>query len=302
MSATGLRLPTRLRAGAFELAQRAEDRLNRRLLSHAGAGIDDAAAWICAAGEPLTPRKLDTTFVITTYRRPDACARLVQQLGEAIVATPAVGEHALLVLDDASPEDYGAALVHAASAFGGHIEVRRATRNHGKRDFWRVMQRAFDWVTPRRPAAAVFLQDDLELAPGGIGEALAIWNEIPDPDKAVLNLLVTDDDEPDGRWIHLRRSRAAGARHCVTGWFDLAAFLAGPRFWETTRGEVFPVHPSRWDAWPTMSTRVARQLTLRLWRRASVHQVAETLVFHGAETSQMNVEARCERPMDNRPR
>lgn len=302
MSAPDARLTTRLRAGAFELAQRAQDRLNRRILPLAHANTGDAPAWICVAGDQRAPRKLDTAFVITTYRRPTACARLVGQLGEAIRATPRVGEHALLVLDDASPEDHGASLAHAAPAFGGNLEVLRATRNHGKREFWRVMQRAFDWVAPRRPSAAVFLQDDLELAPGAIDRALAIWNEIPDPDKAVLNLLVTDDDEPDGRWIHLQRSQTPGARHRLTGWFDLAAFLAGPRFWETTRGEVFPVHPSRWEAWPSMSTRVARQLTLRLWGRASVHQVAETLVFHGAETSQMNVEARRERPMDNRPR
>jgi hypothetical protein len=295
------RVTTLLRASAHELGQRAEDRLNRRILPQSWADTG-ARDWACVSGAPTAPRALDTAFVITTYRRPEACTHLVAQLGNAVHATPAVGDHALLVLDDASPENYAASLHERTPGFAGKLDVLRASENHGKHGFWRVIQRAFDWVSARAPKVAVFLQDDLELAPDALTRALAIWAEIPDPRKAVLNLLVTDDDEPDGRWIHLPRVGAPGARHRLTGWFDLAAFLTGPRFWDVMHGEVFPVHPSRWDAWPTMSTRVARQLTLRLWGRASVHQVTETLVFHGAEGSRMNVEARRERPMDNRPR
>lgn len=300
-------LRARLTYALTDLVHLGEDRLNRRLLPAALVPRDEVR-WVRWTPRRATPvmSPLDRprlVVFVTTYRRAEPYRRLMDQIAGQIDSSPVADSCAAVVLDDASPgPDYPAAHEAVAARWGERVRILRAEHNLGKAGYWQTVQRALDECRTIRPELMLFVQDDLELASGAIRDALAIWDDIADPRKAVLNLFAAAEDEPEGRWVHLPRRHVPGARHRETGWFDLAAFLAGPRFFEITRHEVFPVHASRWRARPAISTGVGRQLTRRIWNRGTVYQVVETLAYHGAESSQMNTAARAERPMDNRPR
>jgi hypothetical protein len=151
-----------------------------------------------------------------------------------------------------------------------------------------------------RPAHSLFLQDDITFDRSFVRQAFARWDAITDRDKAVMYLCAMPDDERGGRWIEYQRQELQDAGVWRTQWFDLQAFLAHPRFFECLHFDVFPVHERRWRADPDRSSGVGEQFTLRLFGRANVYQVRETLVFHGGLPSLMNPDARRARPLDNR--
>src|SRR5262249_17866169 len=134
-----------------------------------------------------------------------------------------------------------------------------------------------------------------------VRDALARWAEIDDPRATVLYLTTFDDDEPGGRWIRFRRRPVPGTSLRLTQWFDLSAFLVGPRFFEVLHYEVFPSFRWRWDRDPGRSCGISEQLTRRLRGRGNVYQVERSIAFHGQTPSLLNPEARSSRTLDNRP-
>lgn len=253
-----------------------------------GASVDPSAV------------RAELCVVITTYARAEACASLVRALHEALQTQDAYRERAfVLVLRDTSGDDddraYAPVLELLARCFPGRFALHASRPRLGKRGFWLAYQHALEVIAATGSEHALFLQDDLRIGPAFVADALAAWSRITDPDKAALYLFASDDDEPEGRWIHFARARVADNVR-KTQWIDLAAFLAGPRFFEVLGGEVFPAPDSRWQRDPARSSGVGEQFTRRLWGRASIYQVERTLASHGEAASLMNPEARALRP------
>ncbi|HEX6245118.1 MAG TPA: hypothetical protein VFZ61_29555, partial [Polyangiales bacterium] len=86
----------------------------------------------------------------------------------------------------------------------------------------------------------------------------------------------------------------------LTQWFDLQAFFVDRAFFELLRHRVVPVHPNRFRRQPGISSGVGKQFSLRLRFRANVYQTHPACALHGAHPSEMNQEARRQRPLDNR--
>ena len=256
-------------------------------------------------GLDLAAREQLPTFelcaVITTHNRPEECGASIAALHEALRAAGLEERAFVLVLLDPSAADYGSVLDQLARHFAGRFALYEASRPLGKTGFWFTYQTAFDVVCRLAPHHVLFLQDDVTFETSLVREALAHWRAIEDPDKAVLYLCSLPDDEPNGRWIRFARRDVPGTGVRLTQWLDLQAFLAGRRFFECLRHEVFAVPASRWRNRPLRSSGVGEQFTSRLSGRANIYQVARTLVRHGELPSLMNPEARAQRPFAHGP-
>ncbi|MFW6066974.1 MAG: hypothetical protein ACOC97_01450 [Myxococcota bacterium] len=291
-------------AWVADLLWKLECRSNRRLTfrsTHPGTVVFDRRGTDPSSfAQRHGPRDARLAVVITTHARPQPCARLLEQLHASLDEAGQLDSAFVLLFEDRSPVDYGPVQQLLESFFPGRHAVYVPRTRVGKRGFWQVHHQAAKAVQALGAPHALYLQDDLELVPGFVRRALAQWSAIQDPRKAVLNLCVMPDDEPEGRWVRHRRQALSGGEIRRTQWFDLPAFLAGPRFFQVIGSEVFPTPPTRWARDASRSSGVGEQLTRRLHGRANVYQLAHTLVLHGDEESVMNPDARATRRMDNR--
>ena len=273
--------------------------LNRRW-PREGALTEPASFHLRGASVAPLGKRPALCVVVHTHGRPAACARLLETLHETLDAS---GQRSrfVLVLNDPSAHDYGDVLAVLAHRFPGEFAFFEASRHLGKQGYWFVHQHSFDLLAALRPAHTLFVQDDLSFGPGFVADALALWERIPDPRKTVLYLMSASDDEPHGRWIRFPRRTSDDGAWRLTGWFDLQAFLVGPRFFELLSWQVYAPSRGRWRKDARRSSGVGEQFTRRLKGRGSIYQVGRTLVFHGHEASLMNPEARAIRALDNRP-
>ncbi|MDB4977407.1 MAG: hypothetical protein JWN48_5748 [Myxococcaceae bacterium] len=283
-----------------------EIRCNRPL--HKAADADFWSLYEQQRGTPLraAPRELqgrgptELLVVITTYRRPEACAELLHKLRATLDALTPARSTRVLVLNDQSDQDYGATKALARGLFGAELCWLDACARLGKPGFWRAYQTIFLAARELSPAHALFLQDDCSFGPSLLPRTYELWRETEsDPARRVLYLFSAHDDEAFGRWVfHPRRQVGPALRK--TQWFDLQAFFVDRAFFERLRYQMVPIHPNRWRRRPKISSGVGWQLTLRLRYRANIYQTHPALVVHGAHASEMNPGARARRPLDNR--
>lgn len=261
-----------------------------------GAALEQPPPSLRAASAQPT----DLLIVLTTYNRPGACARILDQLPGLVANAGRPLITHLLVVRDAGGAGYASAAKAAGARFGERLTWLEARAPLGKPGFWKTYQTIFLAARLLRPAHTLFLQDDLDLAPTLIRDCYSRWDALARDTRArVFYLCAADDDEPEGRWIRFRRREVApGLR--LTQWFDLQAFLVDRAFFELLHHRVFPVSERRWKKKP-YSSGVGEQLTRRLLGRANIYQATPSLVFHGAHPSEMNPEARSLRSLDNRP-
>ena len=263
-----------------------------------------APLWRPADGRSLAATQLarpspDLMIVVTTYGRPDSTARLLRQLTAALHASSRAQSVALLVLRDACAGDYSLARAESRELDPHHVWLD-ARQRFGKTQFWRIHQTALDVARVWRPRRALYLQDDVEFEPDLLLRADRIWQATEhDPQRRVLYLFSSRDDEPNGRWVSYRRRDVSGAPCRLTNWFDLQGFLVDRQFFELLDYRMVPVHPNRWKRRPMQSSGVGRQWSRRLFERAHVYQAWPPLVAHGTEPSTMNPEARQRRSLDN---
>lgn len=277
----------RLNRPLLELVQRDQ----RRLL---------AQAWDLDAAR-LGPLRPGLCVVISTHKRPEACAELMQQLHGAL-PDQLRNDTQVIVLEDTSSSDYTRVCELGQRLFAQRFLFLRSRRWLGKQAYYLTYQAAFELARRAQPTHTLFIQDDLTLAPDFFARAFALWGSIRDRKKAVLSLISFEDDEVRGRWTRYKRKKLLGGKVWKTQWFDLPAYLVDQFFFETLRYRVYPSDPLRFARGLGISSGVGEQLTRRLWRRGNIYQVTQTLVFHGEHASVMNTNARGDRPFDNRVR
>lgn len=280
-------------------------RLNRRLpfsprgrcpvgFTARGASLDITR--LGPTARSLRPR---VAVVITTHARPGPCRALLEGLHASLARAGLSDDAFVLVLEDRSEHDYGPALELLAERFSRRFAWYQSDAWLGKRRRYHAYQFAFDQLRGLEPSSVIFLEDDVVLAPDFVRDALARYRAIDDPGKAVLYLCKFEDDEPRGRWVHFERRPGPVPSVAQTQWFDLHAFIVERRFFELLDWRLFEPYPSRWKRDPTKSSGVSEQFTRRLAPRAHIYQVTESLAFHGALPSILNVEARGARPLNN---
>lgn len=239
---------------------------------------------------------------VTTFRRPRELASLLESLAVELRGAPA--EPFLLVLNDAadSPVDDTAPRAIVRERFGERAAWLDAPRRFGKRGFWRTHQTIYAAALAARAELLLSLEDDVAPAPDFMARLLRTWEATGrhDPRRRALYLFSSDDDESHGRWRRFVREDAPGTAARRTDWLDLQGYLIDAEGLALLRHRLVPVAARRWRKDPTLSSGVARQLTLRLSRRASIYQCYPPLVAHGSCPSLMNPEARSQRNLDNR--
>lgn len=271
--------------------------------------LDESAFWSLFEldGQPLSaapaaleqPGETELLAIVTTFRRPTSCMRVLDSLARAFERS-GLASARVLVLHDRSTDDYRATRERAQMLFGERVLWLDARAHLGKAGYWQTYQTSFLAARALRPRFALYLQDDLQFEPDLLANALAFYRATDnDPQRRVIYLYASREDERHGRWIRFER-RAAGAGLALTQWFDLQAFFTDRAFFELLGYRMIPIHPNRWRRRPSISSGVGRQLTIRLRGRANVYQTFPPLVFHGSEKSEMNPTARAEVPLDNR--
>ena len=291
-----------------ELVQWYETRSNLRISRPPAP----SAFWplFMARGAPLTgvPESLesaasgptDLLIVLTTYDRARLCERKLESLPELIRRAGRLEHVHLLVLCDASSDDYGPARMLAQRLFGSAVTWLDAHTHLGKANYWKTYQTAFLAAKRLQPIHTLFLQDDVQYEADLLRDAYALWdNTESDPNRRLIYLFSTDDDEAQGRWIRFVRDELPALGLRLTQWFDLQSYLVDRAFFEQLDYRMVPVHPNRWRRKAQLSSGVGAQLTRRLFGRANLYQAWPALVVHGAHQSKMNPGARAVRSLDN---
>lgn len=276
-----------------------EGRFNRPLIprerERSFLGEWDGGATIAALAD-ARPRVLVT---ITTYKRPAELTALIEALARP-EALPDPGCW-VVILNDKSESDYGAAKAALGRHFPGRHLWLDAREPMGKRRFWRTHQVTFLAARTAQAEFLLSLQDDIALAPR-FGELLwSAWAATGrDPGRRVLYLFTHPGHGETATWVDFRRVTVPGLPAARTDWFDLQGFLIDRAGLALLRYWVIPITGWRWRRRSAPSSGVGRQLTRRLFGRASTWQCDPPLVFHGAAPSEMNPEARGRNPLDNR--
>lgn len=239
---------------------------------------------------------------ITTYGRPNECGALILGLARSLRHAGMIEDSFLTVVRDTSEHDYAPVLQLLEQHFPGRFAFYEGAKWRGKSGRYLTYQIIFDHVRHLGARHAILMEDDVALNDEFVTRALSLYEAIDDPNKSALYLARFDDDDPKGQWVSFPRRACSEAPLDETAWLDLHAFVAGRRFFEVLDWTLFAPHPWRWVGNAKRSSGVSEQMTLRLFRRASIYQVRKSLAFHGRAPSILNVEARKDRALDNFPR
>lgn len=223
----------------------------------------------------------DVTVVITTYNRPDSLRRLLHSL----MADAGDLRVDCRVYNDCSTMPYEG-LPASSERFG--ITTIHLERHHGKRDYWRVLDRIFRDLENVRSRYYVQLPDDVEALPGFFRHAIETYQAIQDPDKACLNLYLDSHRIGKPNWTATlpQIEHHNGVTVFKTGWVDLC-YLAERRFFEQLGFHIDPIGPERWRSNPQLSSGVGMQITHRLQGRG-LYQVRRSYLASADVPSAMN--------------
>ena len=237
------------------------------------------------------PRRKRLCVAVTTYDRPDALARLlddVEREGSDL-------DLDVRVYDDGSPDGYDA--IERRLRARGWTYVR-AARRHGKEDWWTWWNTILADLRSTDAPTLVVLQDDLRLCDGFFARSLDLWSGIRDARKGslFLHLDETGATMRRARWTTARPHRVGSVVNC--GWVDCTAFVCERATLDALRWRLDPISPRRWQGNRLLGSGVGAQLSVRLHRaRLSMYRVDESLAVHVEGPSRMNPEARLRLPM-----
>ena len=170
---------------------------------------------------------------------------------------------------------------------------------NGKRGYWKTVN--ILWAEAKKIDADYFIQmpDDLDLKPNFIKNAIDAWDNLKNPKKICLNLLL--DSHRLGKTVWTRTFPELhvyeGHRYLKTQWVDMF-FICSSRFFKFLNWQVQPIHPNRWSFQPHLSTGVGNQISEHFHQRAdAMYQVTEVLADHIGVESKMNPNIRHSEPL-----
>jgi FkbM family methyltransferase len=225
--------------------------------------------------------RLDVTVVITTYNRPQYLERLLRSL----IADAEGYTVNCLIYNDRSDVSYDQ-IPEGNERF--RLKLINLPEHHGKRQYWRMVNRIFRDLEQIESRYFMQLPDDVEARPGFFSETIATYEAIINPNKICLNLYLDSSRIGKSNWT---RTLPVIERHSDkhvfrTGWVDMC-YIAEKRFFEALRFTVDQVPPSRWHGNPRLSSGVGQQITQRLGRYG-MYQVRDCALKSAGVPSLMN--------------
>ena len=232
--------------------------------------------------------------VITTFDRPDGCFRLLQD----ILKEKESSNINVRIYDDHSAADYRH-ITRLARQHGWNLW--RARLNHGKHNWWQLINRIFHDLKTVPFDYCYFLQDDIRLCKDFFRRTTHLWDSLKDPQEAGTLFLLRDEARQDTghrSWTQFRGKEIPGKGVERIGWVDFASFMCTRLMFETLDWKVEAIPKTRWRKRPLLSSGVGQQLSQRLVSQVHMYRTMQSWVLHMHEVSVMHPEERQRTPMN----
>jgi hypothetical protein len=223
---------------------------------------------------------------ITAYNREPMLVRLLDQL--FVEADRARVKIVVDIFDDCTPGGY-----KGISSYD--VNVVRLPNHVGKQGYYKLVSALFSRMRRSGYEHSLILPDDVELCVHFFGRMMSYWDQIANPRKATLNLLLDESREGKACWTGYHPRKRYGVLQ--TQWMDMCCYVHASVY-EALSYRMLPIPAKRWRYSPTLSSGVGEQISRRLHRmNYAMFQVPETLCYHGDHDSVMNPEIRHAQPL-----
>lgn len=204
----------------------------------------------------------------------------------------------LLIVDDHSASDYDPVIRFLSKKFPEKASFYRTDEHHGKVNYWKVTNFAYNLVKKHKFNYVFQLPDDVRLVSNFFRRAIKIFDSIDDPHKICLNIL--NDHSRYGRavWTPVKPTLLKSGLNNVwkTGWVDMC-YISTFKYFESLNHEIYPVN-REWSSGKNNSSGVGMQISNRFYSQGlSMYQVANSLVIHGTHQSVMHPQHRKHTPL-----
>lgn len=250
----------------------------------------------CANENEYFPQKI-IRVLITTYNRPKSLIHLLKKLNESAGAMILENRFSWQIFIDIWND--GGQEVDITGFSNLICSYYREKINHGKRGYWKLINKAYNNLKDRQFDFFIQLPDDVEVKKTFFREAVNQWSIISDSRKISLNLLLDKSRIGCPNWtnfIPIIKS-FEGNLFFLTGWNDLC-FIADKRFLEAIKYCISPIPEERWCKDHTLSSGVGHQISRKLYQKGfHMYQARESIIYHGDQQSRMNPEIRQQNPL-----
>lgn len=216
-------------------------------------------------------KKIRVALMITTYKRP----QLLKQTLQAIKKEARSFVLTCFVIDD-------------------------AILGNGKKGYWKTVNALWNQVRQGDFDYYIQLPDDMLLEKRFIKRAIESWNNIIDPKKICLNLLLDNHRLGKTNWTNYwpQISTFNGTRYLKAQWVDMF-YICEKAFFERMGWAIHPISLRRWQIQPTLSSGVGQQISTRLHKSGwHLYQTTQKLVEHLGDDSKMNPATRQKEPLN----
>lgn len=230
---------------------------------------------------------------ITTFERPEMLLDLLKQIKKQGKSY----NLKLIINNDHSVSNYSKAISYLRRYFDDFYYVEDNI-HRGKRNYWHIINKIYEMM--RNESFDYFIQipDDVKLVPDFFEITINKFDAIQDSNKACLNIANDYGRNGHSFWVNVKPKycRFQNHKYILSGWVDMA-YICVQRYFELLDYRVKKVD-SNWSGKPGRSSGVGLQITQRLYAaRASIYQVANSLIIHGTHESVMHPEHRKETPL-----
>ena len=178
--------------------------------------------------------------------------------------------------------------------------VDDSVTGNGKQGYWKTINVLWSMVKGLHFDFYLHLQDDIELKKSFIRRAIAAWQNIDDPKKICLNLILDEHRFGNARWTNFwaQLSDFKGKRYLKSQWIDMVIFICAKQFFEKLEWKINPINPARWINNPELSSGVGQQISIRLHQAGwHLYQIRENICDHINDNSIMHPEVRKKEPL-----
>lgn len=230
---------------------------------------------------------------ITTYERPEMLLDLLKQLRNQSKSY----NIKLIINNDHSVSDYSKVISYLKRYFNDFYYVCDNI-HRGKRNYWYIINKIYEMMPNESFDYFIQVPDDVKLIENFFDYAIRYFNAIADPEKACLNIL--NDRSRNGYtfWVNVKPEKVKfeSYNYILTDCVDMA-YICTRRYFELLDYRIDKVNKN-WSGKPGRSSGVGMQISQRLYAtRASIYQVANSLLIHGMHESVMHPEHRKKIPL-----
>ena len=228
-------------------------------------------------------------LLITTYNRPDLLLALLRNI-ESEKYNHTIS---LLIVDDCSTKNYSKVYSYLDKNWRNHFDYFKTDINYGKKDYWQLINFAYNILQKHSFDYLIQLPDDVLLVKDFFDKAIETFDVIPDHKKACLNILNDYSRNGKSMWTNqeVKDLNFSGTDLLKTGWVDMC-FISSKNYLRFLDFKIDPINHS-WSKNKHLSSGVGKQISQRLVSSGyRIYQVKHSLIIHDDHPSVMHPEHR----------